>query len=110
MKPRELENLGIPRGEIMRLAVSLIAKAAWDAPSKGQLRQRVSEVIRHPDAHHHDAEFGELARALIAHRERPAATEAFVPREAPAPWRQWGADLEAESVQQMSNACELPVS
>lgn len=27
-----------------------------------------------------------------------------------APWRQWGADLEAESIQQMRNACALPVS
>lgn len=27
-----------------------------------------------------------------------------------APWRQWGADLEPDSVQQMKNACALPVS
>lgn len=27
-----------------------------------------------------------------------------------APWRQWGDDLDAESIQQMKNACALPVS
>ncbi len=27
-----------------------------------------------------------------------------------APWRQWGHDLEAEAVQQMANACALPVA
>jgi tRNA-splicing ligase RtcB len=27
-----------------------------------------------------------------------------------APWRQWGADLEAQAVQQMANACALPVA
>ncbi|MBK1877369.1 RtcB family protein [Pelagicoccus mobilis] len=34
----------------------------------------------------------------------------FVPREAPAPCRQWGEDLDEMSVQQMKNACDLPVS
>jgi tRNA-splicing ligase RtcB len=34
----------------------------------------------------------------------------FLPRQAPAPWRQWGDDLEPEAVQQMKNACALPVS
>src|ERR1700683_1778975 len=28
----------------------------------------------------------------------------------PAPWRQWGEGLEAEAVQQMANACALPVA
>ena len=28
----------------------------------------------------------------------------------PAPWRQWGADLEPQAVQQMANACALPVA
>ena len=27
-----------------------------------------------------------------------------------APWRQWGADLEPQAVQQMANACALPVA
>src|SRR5262249_13091612 len=29
---------------------------------------------------------------------------------ASAPWRQWGVDLEAEAVEQMRNACTLPVA
>ncbi len=32
------------------------------------------------------------------------------PRREPAPWRQWGEDLEPEAVQQMRNACALPVA
>ena len=31
-------------------------------------------------------------------------------RAEPAPWRQWGRDLDAQSVEQMKNACALPVS
>jgi tRNA-splicing ligase RtcB len=34
----------------------------------------------------------------------------FVPRARPAPWRQWGTDLEPDSVRQMENACALPVT
>jgi tRNA-splicing ligase RtcB (3'-phosphate/5'-hydroxy nucleic acid ligase) len=39
--------------------------------------------------------------AAIAHSQ---------PRAAPAPWRQWGSDLEPQAVQQMANACALPVA
>src|SRR5262245_28139096 len=28
----------------------------------------------------------------------------------PAPWKQWGLDLEPQSIQQMENACRLPVA
>lgn len=34
----------------------------------------------------------------------------FVEREAPAPWKQWGAKLDANAVVQMKNACRLPIS
>src|SRR5205814_8419100 len=43
-----------------------------------------------------------LARALY----RPG----FTPRAELAPWRQWGEGLEAGAVQQMANACALPVA
>jgi tRNA-splicing ligase RtcB (3'-phosphate/5'-hydroxy nucleic acid ligase) len=38
----------------------------------------------------------------------PAAT--YTPRAEPAPYRIWGGDMDAESIQQMVNACSLPVS
>ena len=34
----------------------------------------------------------------------------YVPREAPAPWRQWGHDIDAAAIEQMENACRLPVA
>jgi tRNA-splicing ligase RtcB len=34
----------------------------------------------------------------------------FVPRKEPAPYRQWGGNLEPSAVRQMENACALPVS
>ncbi len=41
------------------------------------------------------------------HHERHPA---FTPRQRPAPFRQWGQDLDANSIQQMENACRLPVA
>ncbi|MFO1491579.1 MAG: RtcB family protein [Kiritimatiellia bacterium] len=31
-------------------------------------------------------------------------------RESPAPWQQWGADIDDSAIQQIRNACELPVA
>ncbi len=33
-----------------------------------------------------------------------------MPNRKPAPWRQWGEDIDAASVEQMRNACELPIA
>jgi len=67
----------------------------------------IADVIADPDAHRRDPIFGELAEALC-----PAAPSrtTFAPRPQPAPWTQWGHDLDANAVQQMANACQLPVS
>jgi len=35
---------------------------------------------------------------------------AYSPRSEPAPYRRWGSDMDAESIRQMENACNLPVS
>ncbi len=37
-------------------------------------------------------------------------TTTFQPLSTPAPWRQWGHDLDANAVEQMANACTLPVA
>jgi tRNA-splicing ligase RtcB len=110
MKPRELENLGIPRGETLKLAIRLIADAARAGLAKSELREQVKAVASDPAAHVRDPHFGELARAMMADRGRATPQAALEPRTSPAPWRQWGADLEPDSIQQMRNACELPVS
>jgi tRNA-splicing ligase RtcB (3'-phosphate/5'-hydroxy nucleic acid ligase) len=110
MKARELENLGIPRGDVLKLAIAQIVKAAEQSSmTKAQIRNEITAVASDPSAHTEHPQFGELALALLGERAKPQA--AFVPREhGSAPWKQWGADFEPDSVQQMANACELPVS
>lgn len=36
--------------------------------------------------------------------------EPFTPRETPAPWRQWGTQIDAAAIDQMENAARLPVA
>ena len=112
MKPRELENLGISRGESLKLAIRLIADAAQSGMNKAKIREAITAIATDPANHLNDPHFAELARALQDGLARPTAQAEmpFVPRAAPAPWKQWGADLEPESIQQMANACDLPVS
>ena len=71
-------------------------------------REALEDAIRNvadaPQNHLNDEAFGALAKAIVDHEPD------FVPRKSPAPWKQWGADLEQGAVQQMVNACDLPVA
>src|SRR5262245_7734927 len=107
MKARELGNLGVPRGEATRAALECVGSAREAGLPLEEVRERLKAVVSDPAAHEGDAIFGELARLL---RQDERARAAFVPRQQPAPWQQWGQDLEAAAVQQMRNACALPVS
>jgi tRNA-splicing ligase RtcB (3'-phosphate/5'-hydroxy nucleic acid ligase) len=106
MKPRELDNLGVPRGEAMKLAQMLCARAAAKGVRKDDLRSRIAAILASPAARLDDPHFGELA-ALLCAAPPPAP---FIARDVPAPWRQWGDDLEPQSVEQMVNACQLPIA
>lgn len=104
MKTRELQNLGVPRGEAMRAAQRCAAAAGLDHQT---LRARIGEVVKSPGAYEADPVFGELARALAAE----APTE-FVPRRM-APYELWGKvgeDFEKTALDQLRAACGLPVA
>ena len=107
MKARELSNLGIPKGPVMKLAQAIIAKVAKAGMHKQQLRQVVGDVAAAPEDHTGETLWGELASALIA---SAAARKTFEPRTEPAPWRQWGRDLDDNAIQQLEAASRLPVA
>ncbi len=110
MKARELVKLGLRRGPTLDLALRLAGEATAAGLGKHELRQRLRDLTADPEAHRDDPLLGELARALAGGGSGgPAAGEA-VDRAAPAPWRMWGEGLEREAVQQMENACSLPVA
>ena len=107
MKTRDLMQLGIPKGEAMGLAHAGIAEAMEAGHDIRDVRERLRALAAHPDAHRNDPIFGNLAHALV----RIAKSQSrYRPRDTPAPYRQWGTDLEAGALQQMQNAVNLPVA
>ena len=107
MKSRELKQLGIPAGDCVQQALLMVGRARESGLSRAAIRQRLSALVAAPEAHRDDALFGGLAQSLLAKQQ---ALASFVPRENSAPYRQWGDDLEPASVQQLENACKLPVA
>lgn len=104
MKPRELRNLGVPRGAAIKLAGKLVQEALASGVERGQVRAMLKAVLGEPREHLDHPHFADLARTLVGQ------PRGFVPREKAAPWRQWGEDLDESAVQQLRNACLLPVA
>lgn len=102
MKARDLHEIGIPAGKPTKLAQQVIKQLASKGYKASQMKAVLTNISDDPEAYHHDAVFGGLAKALTGNR--------FVPRRVPAPYTQWGEDLDPQAVRQMSNACLLPVS
>ena len=107
MKKRELHNIGIPNGKAMSLAFGLVKKFASDGMSREEIRSRLAAVACSPDEHLSDRILGYLAAALIESRR---AQSDYDERANPAPYHRWGSDFDTTSLQQMENACKLPVS
>ena len=101
MKGRELKNLGLAGAQI-KIAQRVCQAAASDGMSKVQIRDALRAVVADPDAYTSHAQFAELAELL--------STSNYVEREEPAPWEMWGEGLDEKSIEQMRNACRLPVA
>ncbi|EMI16900.1 RtcB protein [Rhodopirellula maiorica SM1] len=107
MKTRELSNLGVPKGSAMQIAKETIKAAAESGLQHAVLRAAVAKVVESPKSFLEHEIWGKLAAELTGVF---AAQARYVGREQPAPWRQWGDDLELTAVQQMAHACQLPIS
>jgi tRNA-splicing ligase RtcB len=107
MKTRELRNLGVPKGAAVRLAQQACADAAAEGMDHKTLRAVVRRVAENPEAYRDEEIWGELAGELLRLADARAS---FVERDAPAPWRTWGEDLDPKSIEQMKAACRLPVA
>lgn len=110
MKTRELANLGIPRGNTMKLAQQAVknyAKNIEGPISRVDLRQTILDLVNDPQSFKDHEYLGKLAILLAATIEARAR---FEHRAEPAPYKQWGTDIEDSAIQQMNNACDLPIS
>ena len=107
MKARELFNLGIPKGPAVLEAMRAAAEAGRSGMNTKTVRQAIASVVANPAAYEGDDVFGQLAEALQVSAK---AQDSYRRRAEPAPWKQWGTDLEAGAVEQMRNAARLPVT
>jgi len=102
MKANELKALGIPNGPALRLAAEWIKSFIADGGDSASIPEKLGNMVADPAAYLNDPAAAALARELYA--------PAWKQRESPAPWKQWGTDLEPDSVKQLVNACSLPVA
>ena len=102
MKTEDLKKLGIPPGEPTKLAFEVIKALVEQETQADAFSTILLEVIENPEAFLNHETFGAFAAVMNGKR--------YVPRATPAPYRQWGDDLEPQSVAQMVTACNLPVS
>ena len=107
MKSRELVNLGIPRGEPLQVAKTALAAAAEAGFGKQDLRNAMRELTSNPRAYTEHEIFGALAKSLL---DDAVEQKRFVARAEPAPYKKWGKNLDEGSIDQMRNACALPVA
>ena len=108
MRAADLIKLGMPR-QLVPQAQELVRKAARSSVrwKKAALRHRLRTVLAEPSEFRDDETFGPLAAALETHDRRVSR---FQPRQRPAPWQQWGQDLDPKSIRQMENGCRLPIA
>ncbi|MBK1880324.1 RtcB family protein [Pelagicoccus mobilis] len=102
MKNKDLIEIGIPAGEPARVAMEIVKQLAIGGKRASDMKLILSAVVQKPSDFLEDAILGDLAEKLAGKR--------YIARETPAPYRQWGADLEDKSIQQMLNGCSLPVA
>lgn len=97
--------MGLPQGPEIGVAV-----CAWpglrDRLGEAGARARLAAVIADPALAGEGDELGELARLLLGRRRVE-----FVPRESPAPYREWGGSAIDDAARgQMNAAVRLPVA
>jgi tRNA-splicing ligase RtcB len=106
VKTRDLARIGID-GPGAAEAQRLLQAAQAAKRSTATAIVELTRVGAAPADYLDDATYGPLARLLVEHA---AARRRYVRRAEDAPHRIWGDNLEPGAVEQMHNACRLPVA
>ena len=107
MKTRDLVAIGIPAGPCADAAKAILQRAHTANRSMAAVQDELKRLAASPATFVNDEIYGDLARQLLDHS---GAGSAFQPRRGDAPYRMWGSGFEESAIQQLKNACKLPVS
>jgi tRNA-splicing ligase RtcB len=102
MNTKDLIRLGVPSGDALKTGMEFIVNFVARGGDTARLEEEIVAIVSNPGAYLGDPDREAFARNLYE--------PAFKQREKLAPWRQWGSGLEPAAVQQMANACALPVA
>lgn len=91
----------------MDLAIDIAGQFAKASVPREDMRTKFAAVAKKPEDFKNDETLGVLAAALAKSAEARAR---FEERTKPAPYQSWGSDFDETSVQQIENACKLPIS
>jgi tRNA-splicing ligase RtcB len=105
MKTRDLVAIGIPAGRPAETAKQILQKAQSEKRGMTAVLGELGRVAASPADFLDDQRWAGLAQLLL---ERGTAERTFVPRDAP--YRIWGENLDSTAVDQLKNACKLPVA
>ncbi|MEO0474781.1 MAG: RtcB family protein [Planctomycetota bacterium] len=112
MKAKQLEKMGIP-AVLAKPAKWVMSQARQNGMSLDDAKATLKQLVDDPETLREDEIFGPLAREMSQYQriaEARAQAAAQPHRKEPAPYQQWGQDLDIESIKQMVNACRLPVA
>ncbi len=107
MKGRDIGRLGIPKGACFDAAIDALRSAHAAGRDDCDLQRELARVAKAPAEHLDDALWGALAALLV---EANSSAPPFAPREGAAPCRIFGEHLEEGALEQIRNACRLPVA
>ncbi len=107
MKNKDLRRLGLPDGACLETALRILKAAKASGRDMRDVSAELARVAAAPGTYIDDADYGELAGLLVGHLSAPSG---YTPRPKSAPCRIYGEDIEQGALQQMGNACRLPVA
>lgn len=107
MKSRDMEKLGVPPGPVRKAAIQGVTRARAEGRSKARIATDLRAIVEEAEAWIEDPIYGGFARELQRHQAARQGQERVGD---PAPWRQWGEDIDPAARQQLIDACDLPVS
>lgn len=105
MKAKEIKSLGLRAETVIPPAIEYIRSQRQAGRALDDVQAVLRSLAEDPASYVDHEDLAELARAQLSYQE---SQDSFVPRDAPAPYRQWGEDLDEGAVRQLRNACELP--